>query len=83
MALLLRWGGLKGQPILFNGYSSYQLFKATLQYLATNDLVLKPFIIDSDHTVVGNNNYPLFFDGKRGLNVLFKMTVWSYNTVTV
>lgn len=80
-ATLLRGGGLKGKPVLSKGYSYYQLFKATLQYLAITDLILDPLTVYSDHSDLGDHKCPLFFDGKRGLNVLFKMTAWSYNTV--
>lgn len=82
-AILLRTGGLKGKPALSKSCNNYQLFKATLQYLAITDLMLDPLIVYSDHLDLGARKCPLFFDGKRGLNVLFKMTVWSYNTVIV
>lgn len=82
-AILLRTGGLKGKPVLSKSCNYYQLFKATLQYLAITDLMLDPLIVYSDHLDLGARKCPLFFDGKRGLNVLFKMTVWSYNTVIV
>lgn len=81
MAILLRGGGLKGKPVLSKGYDYYQLFKATLQYLAITDLMLNPLIFCSDHLDLGARKGPLFFDGIRGLNVLFKMTSWSYNMV--
>lgn len=80
-AILLRGGGLNGNPVLSRGYNYYQLFKATLQYLAITDLILNPLIIYSDYLHLDAHKCPLFFDGKRGLNVLFKMTAWSYNTV--
>ena len=81
VAILLRGGGMRGLPILSKGLDSYQLFKATLQYLAATDLILNPFIIHSDDSELSNYKEPLFFDGKRGLNILFKMTPWSYKTV--
>lgn len=81
MAILLGGGRPKGLPVLSKGYNSYQLFKATLQYLAATDLISKPFLVDSDEIGVKNNKYPLFFDGKRGLNILFKMSRWAYEKV--
>lgn len=81
MAILLGGGSPKGLPVFSKGYNSYQLFKATLQYLAATDLISKPFFVDSDEIGVKNNKYPLFFDGKRGLNILFKMSRWAYEKV--
>lgn len=80
-AILSRGGGAKGNPVLSKDYNYYQLFKATLQYLAITDLMRDPLIVCSDHLDLGAHKHPLFFDGERGLNVLFKMTAWSYNTV--
>lgn len=80
-AILLRGGGSKEKPALSKGYDYCQLFKATLQYLAITDLTQNPLIVYSDHVDFGAYKCPLFFDGKRGLNVLFKMATWSYNTV--
>lgn len=81
IAVLLRGGSPKGLPILSKGYNNYQLFKATLQYLAATDLIANPFLVDSDEISVKNNKCPLFFDGKRGLNILFKMSRWAYEKV--
>lgn len=83
MAVLLRGGSPKGLPILSKGYNNYQLFKATLQYLAATDLISSPFLVDSDEIGVNNNKYPIFFDGKRGLNILFKMSRWAYEKVLI
>jgi U3 small nucleolar RNA-associated protein 22 len=79
MALLLQPDAGIGGQALSAGYSSYQLFKATLQFLARNDLSKKPFIIQAlDVTIPKNDIAPVFFDGARGQNILFKMTQWSY-----
>jgi len=78
MALLMQGGSRKGKPILSKGYSSYQLFKATLQYLSATDLVASPAIVHSDGTTISSNDHPVLFDGGRSMNVLFKMTPWSY-----
>lgn len=38
MSALLNGGGLNGNKILLHGFSSYQLFKGTIKYLASMDL---------------------------------------------
>ena len=81
IALLMQSGGAKGRPILSSGYSSYQLFKAALQFLSTRDLILEPLFIHSNGLVLENKTKPLLFDGIRGHNVLFKMSPWSYKMV--
>ncbi|KAL2841235.1 Nrap protein [Aspergillus pseudoustus] len=77
MSLLLEGGGPAGKPILLNSYSSYQLFKATVQFLAAKDLT-EPLLLSASD-VQFQNGTPVVYDGKRGLNVLFKMTRWSYS----
>ena len=78
MALLLHGGGPKGRPILSKAYNSHQLFKAMLQYLSLKDLVTGPVAIPSDIVNLDGYDQPLLFDGARGLNILFKMSPWSY-----
>lgn len=86
MALFLRGGGFSNKPLLLRGYSSYQMFKATLQYIAAKDLLATPVIVQSDdnqianpeHTVIPSGPNPVMFDSERGLNILFKMSLWSY-----
>jgi U3 small nucleolar RNA-associated protein 22 len=79
MALLLQPDTGIGGQALSPGYSSYQLFKATLQFLARHDLSKKPFMIQAlNVTIPKNETVPIFFDGARGHNILFKMTQWSY-----
>lgn len=78
MALLMQGGGLNGRPVLSKGYSSYQLFKANLQCLATLDLVENPVFIHCEKEDLVNVDRPVLFDGLRGLNILYKMTPWSY-----
>ena len=74
-------GGAKGRPILSTGYSSYQLFKAVLQFLSTRDVAQDPLFIQSDALALEDKTKPVLFDGTRGHNVLFKMTPWSYEMV--
>jgi U3 small nucleolar RNA-associated protein 22 len=79
IALLLRGGGPKNMPAFSPGYSSYQLFKATLQYISTKDLSKTPEIICGEKFDLGQSDgVPIFFDAPRSLNILFKMTPWSY-----
>ncbi|KAL4951340.1 Nrap protein [Aspergillus filifer] len=77
VALLLEGGGPSGKPALLKSYSSYQLFKATMQYLAGKDLT-DPLLLSATG-ITWPSEGPVVFDGKRGLNVLYKMTPWSYS----
>ncbi|QDS71339.1 hypothetical protein FKW77_002204 [Venturia effusa] len=79
IALLLEGGGPKGHPAFSSGYSSYQIFKATFQYLAGKDLLRTPHLIGGELASLPKNaGLPIVYDGARALNVLFKMTPWSY-----
>lgn len=80
MALLLQGGGPSGRPILSDRYSSYQLFKATLQILATKDLSKQSLVVGegSAEAPTSNNGCPVLWDGDRSHNLLYKMTRWSY-----
>lgn len=77
MALLLEGGGPNGKPVLLKSYSSYQLFKATIQFLAGKDLTDPVLFAVSD--VSFPSGAPTVYDDKRGLNILYKMTPWSYS----
>ncbi|KAJ5469454.1 hypothetical protein N7539_009072 [Penicillium diatomitis] len=77
ISLLFEGGGPSGQPILLRSYSSYQIFKATLQFLAGRDLTTPLLLFTSDISVPSGG--PVLFDGRRGLNLLYKMTPWSYS----
>ena len=80
MALLLKGGGPKGHSVLSPGYSSYQMFKAMLQFIAVGDFANKPFMYDTIDMDIATakSDSPVFFDGPRGHNLLYKMTPWSY-----
>lgn len=82
MAILLQGGASNGKPAFSTCYSSYQLFKATLQFLAARDLMQSPFLFRCNHDIQSNPDTPVFFDGPRGLNVFFKMTQASYAMVS-
>jgi U3 small nucleolar RNA-associated protein 22 len=77
-ALLLQDGAPKGHHVLSPSYSTYQLFKATLQYLSTTDLVKNPVCFQAPDFSLATSDNPVFYDGPRGHNILFKMTPWSY-----
>ncbi|KAG4413369.1 hypothetical protein IFR04_013486 [Cadophora malorum] len=77
-ALLLKGGGPKGHSALSPGYSSYQMFKAVLQFIASSDLAAKPVIFEAKDLTFPKSNSPTLFDGARNLNTLYKMTPWSY-----
>ncbi|KAA8898820.1 Nrap protein [Sphaerosporella brunnea] len=79
-AFLLKGGGPKGHGLLATGYSNYQMFKAMLQFLAARNLVVDPLVFGASENVkVPGNRTPVVFDGEHAVNVLFKMTSWSYN----
>lgn len=86
MCALLNGGGVNGNKILLHGFSSYQLFKGTIKYLSSMDLcsgylsfssaigenVSSKYISDADFGV------PTIFDKNLRLNILWKMTTFSY-----
>ncbi|KAI9743279.1 MAG: hypothetical protein M1818_003125 [Claussenomyces sp. TS43310] len=78
MASLLQGSGPKKRSFLSQSYSSYQLFKATLQYLSTIDLRSEPLILNASDIGLARSEFPAFYDGARGLNLLFKMSASSY-----
>lgn len=79
VALLLETGASNGKPFLSTSYNSYQIFKATMQFLGGKDLTT-PFVLFSTELKqnLPSSNAPVFFDGKRGLNLLYKMSSSSY-----
>ena len=81
MTLLLSGGGPNGQSVLLAGYDSYQLFKAILQFLSSRDLMQSPLLQNGDGMTVKRLDVPQLIDGSKGMNILFKMTPWSYKMV--
>jgi U3 small nucleolar RNA-associated protein 22 len=56
------------------------MFKATLQFLAKHNLSKTPYVFQAqDITLPKSALAPMFFDGPRNLNILYKMTPWSYS----
>lgn len=84
MAMLLQKGGPKDSPLINANCSPLQLFKALLRFLAGRDLVQSPLALNINHTKMRQmpRKFPIFFDGTRGVNLLFKMTEWSYARVS-
>lgn len=88
MAALLNGGGLNGNKILLHGFSSYQLFKGTIKYLATIDLSAGYLSFSS---LIGESitskynpegfNVPTIFDKNVKLNILWKMSNSSYSSL--
>lgn len=80
MAVLLQNAEPGRRAILSEGYSSYQLFKATLQLLAMRDMSKQPLIVGPDQSALRllSSSSPIVWDGTRGHNLLYKMTPWSY-----
>lgn len=81
LALLMHGGGPTGKPHLSKEYSSIQLFKAILQFLSTRDLTKNPLLLHATRYKIAKVSEPTIFDGSRGINLLFKMTAWSYQMV--
>ncbi|CAI4477073.1 CPA_1a_G0021090.mRNA.1.CDS.1 [Saccharomyces cerevisiae] len=89
MAALLNGGGINSNKILLHGFSSYQLFKGVIKYLATMDLCRDGHL--QFHSNPENSSSspaskyidegfqtPTLFDKSTKVNILTKMTVSSY-----
>ncbi|KAI9697863.1 MAG: hypothetical protein M1820_007650 [Bogoriella megaspora] len=82
VALLLQEDLPRGVTKLSPGFNGFQLFKSTLQFLASRDLVRQPLLYQAtDSAITDKNVAPVFFDGPRGLNILYKMSPWSYKAL--
>ena len=81
LALLMQGGGLRGKPVLSKGYNKIQLFRAVLHFLHTRDLLINPLVLQAVDIELAQVPVPVIFDGSRGVNILFKMTKWSYRMV--
>ncbi|AET39497.1 rRNA-processing protein UTP22 Ecym_4452 [Eremothecium cymbalariae DBVPG len=89
MAALLNGGGVNGNKILLHGFSSYQLFRGTIKYLATMDLCSQghlQFHSDLDSSVNPPSKYmaegfevPTIFDKTTKVNILSKISVNGYS----
>ncbi|KIX07157.1 uncharacterized protein Z518_01810 [Rhinocladiella mackenziei CBS 650.93] len=79
-ALLLRGGGHRDHPLFSKQYSGLQLFKAMLQVLAGRDL-RDPMVLNGSSLDIPRSELPVLFDGKTGVNILYKMSPWSYQSL--
>lgn len=80
-AVLLQGRDPQWRAAVTPGFSAYQLFKATLQFISSKDLAAVPFLSQPGSLTVQKCEVPVFFDGPRGMNLLYKMTPWSYALV--
>lgn len=80
MALLLKGGGTNGRPLFARGYNHFQLFKATVQFIAAKDLSADPLVLGDHHHgfQASKSGSPTVWDGDRAQNVLYKMSRQSY-----
>ena len=88
MATLLNGGGVNGNKILLHGFSSYQLFKGVIKYLATMDLCTDGHLQFSSEDENHSSKYieegfqaPTLFDKSTKVNILSKMTNVSYQAL--
>lgn len=81
MATLLQKGDKSEKPALSTSLSSTELFKATVQFLASKDFVKTPLVFGtySKDIETVKEPGPVMFDADRELNFLYKMTSWSAN----
>lgn len=79
-ALLLKSGGHRGHPLFSKQYSSLQFFKAMLQILGGRDL-RDPMILNAAKLEITKSDLPVLFDGNTGVNILYKMSPWSYQAL--
>ncbi|KIW69372.1 hypothetical protein PV04_05253 [Phialophora macrospora] len=82
-AMLLERGGHQGRPLFSKQYSSLQLFKAMLQVLAVRDLQKDPMLLLAGVAKfeLSDSDVPLLYDGSTGVNILYKMSPWSYKAL--
>lgn len=80
IALLLQGGGPGGKSLLSEGYSSYQLFKATLQLLAIRDISRHCLQIGENGNEVNPvaEGKPMVWDANRSHDLLYKTSRWTY-----
>lgn len=77
---------LRSKQQLHAGYSSYQLFKGVVRFLATEDLTQKTWIYSSAldlsndaHFEDNETGLPSVLDSDTNLNILAKVQPWAYD----
>ena len=79
LANLLSEKGPGGRRMLSTEFDGLQLFRCTLQFLARKDLVKQQMFTDTkDAPFPLDRIAPTFFDTPRNINILYKMSTWSY-----
>ena len=91
MAALLNGGGVNGNKILLRGFSSYQLFRGVIKFLATMDLCESDYLQFHSDVNYGDGiskyveeegfQTPTLFDKSNKINILTKMTIFSYHAL--
>ncbi|KIW74971.1 hypothetical protein Z517_11742 [Fonsecaea pedrosoi CBS 271.37] len=79
-ALLTRTGGHRGHPLFSKQYSSIQFFKVMLQILGGRDLQ-EPMLLNGANFDLPRSDVPVIYDGETGVNILYKMSPWSYELI--
>ncbi|OAP58639.1 hypothetical protein AYL99_07729 [Fonsecaea erecta] len=79
-ALLTRTGGHRGHPLFSKQYSGIQFFKAMLQILGGRDL-REPMLLNGASFHLPRSDIPVLYDRKTGVNILYKMSPWSYESL--
>ncbi len=79
-ALFLQTGGHRAHPLFSKQYNSLQFFKAMLQILVGRDL-RDPMILYGANIDIPRSESPVLYDASTGVNMLYKMTPWSYQSL--
>lgn len=85
MYFLTKGDTVQRLPVIPKGHNSFQLFRAFLKFISSRNLILEPWTMHTTTTkmsLLSSSGIPVFFDGLRGLNILYKMSPWSYSLVS-
>ncbi|KAK9465028.1 Nrap protein [Lipomyces arxii] len=79
IATLLVGGGSHGSRVLSKGFSNYQLFKATLNFISLNDFTEYAVTMGNEAVdTEGFDGLPVLLNNAVGLNTLWKTSSYSY-----
>lgn len=76
LCALLLVSGRQGGALLLPRYNALQFFKGVLQVLSLRD-AYDPYVLRGDNKLE-NSDTPTIYDSVTGVNLLYKMTPWSY-----
>lgn len=85
MAALLQGGGESGSKVLMQGYSSYQMFKGTVSFLAKHDWSKEgiSFSVNRAHSSKPDKSAAgMLYDPELRFNVFWKVPQWSLQLVS-